>query len=175
MADKSVFRGDIEYAGTVAFLGTMTVPAGSIRNTDFSSNSANRLDAEKVNHRQDMVFQIAPATTVTTTTQLMRLAYGTGTLKFVRVRPITAPTGGDKQYTVDIKTAADTSGSFSSVLTSPVTIDNTKADNTQYSGTISSASVSSGSAIQIVVTTSGTTGTQGIGLLVTVGYEETPS
>lgn len=175
MADKSIFKNDYEFSGSVSFMGTIAVPASSIKNSDFSSSSSHRLDSEKLNHRQDMNFQIAPATTVSTTTQFLRLAYGTGTIKFVWVRPATVPTGGDKAYTVDLQKAADASGTFASVLSSVVTIDSSKSNYTKYSGSISSASVATGVALQLVVTTSGTTGTQGSGLLVTIGYEETPS
>lgn len=175
MSDLTTFRGDIEVQGTASFGGAVGLPANSVTNAVFSTLTTDRLAYTKAVHYSQKVLSIAPATTVTTQTVAIHMAYGAATISHVWIRPATAPAGGDLKYTVDIQKAADGSGSLSSVLSAAVEISSADSSNTQQAGTVSSASLAAKDVLYVVITTSGSTGTQGTGLVVSVGISENPT
>lgn len=165
-----------EFTRTVTFSGPLFLSPLSVRNSDFSDSSSHRLDAAKVVHRVDLNFAIAPATTVTTQTVLLRVCNASGTIKGMKVRPYTAPTGGTENYTVDLKIAADGGNSFATVLSSVVTVDTSSITGTLQSATLSGTPVTAvGTVIELVITAGGSGGTQGAGLNISVYLEENPS
>lgn len=177
MAEQQTdIRNPVIFHDTVSFVGTVSIPDGTVDNAAFSSAAADRLATAKQVHRVDLHYDQAPGSDVATATKLLRIARGTGTLLGLEVRPITAPTGGDKAYTVDVQKAANASGSWASMLSAAVTVNSSSVDNTKQSGTVSgTGAVAAGEALRLVVTASGSTGSQGQGLLVTIWYEENPS
>lgn len=171
----NTFRDDVEFEGTVTFSGSAVLPAGSVTNSSFSSSSTNRLASEKVVHRVDLEYSQVNGTSVVSETKLLRLCRASGTVLGVKVRPTTAPTGGDKQFTVDIQKASDASGSWTSLLNAVVTVNSSSADNTLQTATLAATpTTAANQAIRVVITASGSTGTQGQGVLVQVWYEESP-
>lgn len=167
--------GTIEIPGTATFSGTVYLPAESVTNSTFSTSSGNRLAASKVVHRVDLEYNQINGTSVASETRVLRICKGAGTFKGVKVRPTTAPTGGDRAFTVDVQKAADASGSWTSILSSVVTVNSSSADNTVQNGTLNGTpTTAADNAIRIVVTTSGSTGTQGLGVAVSIHYEEAP-
>lgn len=165
----------VEFEGTTTFTGTVRMPTGSLTNASFSSSSSDRLTAAKVVHRVDLTYSQANGSNVASETKVLRICRGIGTVKAVKVRPTTAPTGGDKAYTVDVLKAGDASGSWTSLLSSVITVNSSSADNTLQSGTlIGTPTTAADDSIRIVVTASGSTGSQGQGVCVTIFYEENP-
>lgn len=174
MADD--IRANVTFHGTVAFVGSFYPPDESITSDHFSSSATHRLATAKQIHRIDLHYQQADGTDVATDTQLMRICRGAGELLAVKVRPMTAPTGGDKQFTVDVKKAAEASGTFASMLNAVVTVDNTAVDDTVIDATLAATPTTAAEdVIEVVVTASGSTGSQGQGLIVSLYYEEDPS
>ena len=168
-------EGTVELPGTVTFSGTVYFPAETVTNTGFSTSSSHRLAASKVIHRVDLEYNQINGTDVVSETRVLRICKGAGTFKGVKVRPTTAPTGGDKAFTVDVQTAADASGSWTSILTAVVTVNSSSANNTLQNGTLNGTPVTiADKAIRIVVTASGSTGSQGQGVAVSIHYEEAP-
>lgn len=169
-------RNDQIFHADCSFGGAVDVGSGNIKNENFSSLAADRLATAKQVHRHDISHYQKDGSDVVSETVPVRLCRGAGTLLGFEVRPITAPTGGDKQYTVDIQQAADASGSYATLLDSPITVDNTSVDETKQAATmIGSPVTTAGAAIQIVIAASGSTGSQGQGFVVTAYYEEAPS
>lgn len=169
-------EGTIEFPGTVTFSGTVYMPAGTVNNAAFSSSSANRLDASKVVHRVDMNYWQVNGTDVVDATVVLRVCKGAGTFKGVTVRPYTAPTGGDKAFTVDVKKASDGGNTFASILSSVVTVNSSSANGTLQNATLSGTPTTvAGDAIQVVIDATGSTGSQGQGVCVSIYYEESPS
>lgn len=173
MATK--LEGTIELPGTVTFSGTVYMPNESITNSNVSTSSSHRIAASKLVHRVDLEYNQVNGTDVASETRVLRVCKGAGTFKGVKVRPTTAPTGGDKAFTVDVQTAADASGSWTSILTAVVTVNSSSANNTLQNGTLNGTPVTiADKAIRIVVAASGSTGSQGQGVAVSIHYEEAP-
>lgn len=169
-------EGTIEFPGTVTFSGTVYLPSGGVTNANFSPSSANRLDASKAIHRVDLNYSQANGSDVADATVVLRVCKGAGTFKGVTVRPYTAPTGGDKAFTVDVKKASDGGNTFASILSSVVTVNSSSTSGTLQTATLSGTpTTAAGDAIQIVVDATGSTGSQGQGLCVSIYYEESPS
>ena len=169
------FKDHVEI-DTLTVSTTLNPPANSVTNASFSTSSTDRLASSKAIHQKTVVWQTATAsTTVATVTQNVYLFNGAGVIDKVTVRPETAPTGGDLQYTVDIQKAADASASYASILTSVVTMSSADSDNTAEDGTITTTTAAAGDALRVVITTSGSTGTQGAGASVIIVLSEEPS
>lgn len=171
----SVIQGDVEFQGTVSFGGDVGLPAGTVDDTAFSSTSGDRLTYEKQEHYRQIVYTQDGGTDIVTQTRLVYLAKGAGEVTHVWIRPATSPSGGDKQYTVDVKKAADGSSSFTSILSAAVTISSADTSNTQQAATVTTSTMSAKDCLEIVITASGSTGSQGQGLIVVIGIAEQPS
>lgn len=171
----NVFADDIEFQGVVSFGGTVGLPPATVGNAAFSSLTADRLAYGKVVHYSQKVHQIAPATTVTTQTVAIHFAYGAGSISHVWINPCTSPTGGDLQYTVDVKKSSDGSSTKTSILSAAVTISSADASDTQQAATVTTSTFAAKDILWVVITTSGSTGTQGTGLVVSVGIIENPT
>lgn len=163
-----------DFAGPVRFLAAATAfitPDGFL--TSAKVATAADLDADKLEHRHSIVSQQVGGTDVVSRTEFVHIARAAGTLKRFDVRPITSPTGGDKQYTVDIQKVPDASDSATSLLSAAVTIDDDSVDNTKQAGTPSGTpTYAAGDLIQIVVTASGSTGSQGQGFIAEADLDE---
>ncbi len=169
------FRDPVEI-DTLTVGSTFNAPPLAIDNAAFSSASTDRLASSKADHQKTVTWQTATtSTTVATVTQSIYLFNAAGTLEKVTVRPDTAPTGGDLQYTVDILKAASGSGSFASVLSSVVTMSSADSDNTAEDGSLTTTAMTAGDCLEIIITASGSTGTQGAGATVIVVLTEEPS
>lgn len=166
-------RGKQLFHDPVTFAGPVYLPTEAVTNANFSSNANHRLEAEKFIHRPDLHYSQAAGTDVVSETKLLRVCRGDGVLTQVAVRPSAVPAGGDKQYTVDVQKAADGTNVWTSLLNAAVVISSADVAHTRQLGSlIADPSVEDGDTIRIVITASGSTGSQGQGLAVTVGLEE---
>lgn len=172
MAEPTRFIGNATFADDVVFVGTVTLPDGTITNAMVNSGAS--IAAAKAVHRSPIVYYQAEGSDVASATASIYHARTAGEIVAVEVCPITAPTGGDKQFTVDVKNG-DASTAFASVLSAVVTVDNTSVDKTPQTGTVSSATIADGDILQVVVTASGSTGSQGQGVTVVIWVNENPS
>tara|TARA_R100000808_G_C2129955_1_gene139342 strand:+ start:851 stop:1375 length:525 start_codon:yes stop_codon:yes gene_type:complete len=169
-------RGIQIFHDDVTFGGNVYVQDGQFDNDAISNDANNRIAASKVIHRVDVNHGQADGADVVSETKLLRVARGDGTLSSFRVRVTTAPTGGDKQFTVDLQKAADGSGSWTTMLDSVITMSSADSDDTLETATlVTDPTYDDGDAIRIVVTASGSTGSQGQGFVATAGLEENPS
>ena len=96
----------------------------------------------------------------------------TGTIEAVDVACVDAPSGGDKEFSVDVLIANAGSPSPASILSAVIEYSASQSDCEVEAGTISSAAVSVGDVILVQVAVSGSTGTQGQGLVVTITIRE---
>lgn len=131
------------------------------------------LPASKVIHQYAVQYGQAGGSAVVAVTFPVHTFYRDGTLIAVEVTPLVAPTGGDKAFTVDVQ-KGNQAGAFATVLSSLVTINNTKADRQVVAGSLSSTAMADGDTLEVIIAVSGTTGTQGLGVLVTITIQENP-
>lgn len=172
-ARASRVEGDFDHAGTHRFLSAVEVPDDSFGDAEF--NGSDPLTTPKMQHRHVLRHGQKDGTDVVSETQVLYVAGAAGTVARVEVRPTTAPDGGDKQYTIDVQKASDASGSWSSLLTGAITLDDADTDDTLVAGTlIATPTYADGDAIRVVVTASGSTGDQGQGFGLAIVLNENP-
>jgi hypothetical protein len=148
------------------------IPGGNITNAEVSDTAA--IAASKLVHHFIARHSQGVGTAVVTSTEVIHVAKAAGTVAALRIGVVTAPTGGNKQFTVDVKKSTG-AGAFTSILSAAYAVDNTKANLTTYSGVIGTATYAAGDIFEIVVTASGSTGTQGWGVCANVFFQEPTS
>jgi len=97
-----------------------------------------------------------------------------GKVREVNLQLHTAPDGGDRQYTVEVKKGS--AGAPSTILTGAITADNADTDYAVLVGTLTSSPVAcaAGDFLMIEVTASGSSGTQGQGFCLSVVIDQDP-
>jgi len=177
MAKQSVLYNDYHFPGAVIFSGTASLPAGTITNA--MVNAAAAIAATKVVHQFPVSYKVPDGTTVAATSgdgvpiHIVN-ASGGATLVAVEVSCTDAPSGGDLTFTVDIQ-KADAAAAAATVMTSVITYPNATADYTVRPGTITTSAFDDGDTVLVQVAVSGSTGTQGEGLIVTCWFQEASS
>ena len=146
-------------------------PSGSITNASVAASAG--IEASKVIHRLALRYAQASGADVAAQTMLLHTFRNTATIEAVEVIPSTAPTGGDKAFTVDVQ-LGDASTAFATILSGVVTVNSSSANRTIQTGSLSTSSAADGDTLQVVVAASGSTGSQGQGLLVVVWVSEEP-
>lgn len=111
---------------------------------------------------------------IATLNTIFHLAESSGFVKSVKVRCFTAPDGGDKQYTVDVQKRPAASAVWTTILSAVLTFVDADANNTTKEAAITAAAqqFAENDAFRVVVTASGTTGSQGQGLAVDIDIVE---
>lgn len=99
-----------------------------------------------------------------------------GKVVAVNVVPYTAPTGGDKAYTVDIQKGNQGSAP-STILSSVVTINSSDANRQVNAATLSSSptSCAAGDILVAIIDATGSTGSQGQGYTISVVIDQDPA
>lgn len=167
------FRNPVHFQAPVTFGDTVGVTNGQLGNDAIASGAA--IDAAKLKHRHHVGYGQANGADVVSETKAVYVAKAAGEVHNVTVRPQTAPTGGDKQFTVDVQKASD-GGTYSTILTATIDVDNTSVDNTKQDGTlVGSPTLVAGDSLQVVVTATGSTGSQGQGVIVSIHVDENPA
>ena len=173
MVDR--ITGPIEIVNATLSGANTYLPSGAVNNTAFSSNSADRLDATKANHQKHVHYfsrTDESTDTVFAVEEVFHVAQGAGTIVACYVSNESTPTGGDLSYTCDVKKASNGSGTYATILSGTIS---PPADNTVGSGTLSTTTYSQYDRFQVDINTSGSTGTNGIGVVVTLILNEAPA
>jgi len=164
-----IFRDAVTFQDIVSFLD------GTISGAAISADPNYRIPATKVLQRIDLHYAQADGADVVSETILLRVARAKGTLIGVEVRPTTAPTGGDKKFTIDIAKAADASAAWSSLLNAAHDVDSSSVNDTKETVVLAATpTYAAADALRIEITASGSTGSQGQGFVVTIFIEEDP-
>ena len=169
---KSRVDGDLHITGSMT-ASEVRLPAGTV--TDEAVAAGTGIDATKLEHQFPVRYQQADGSDVADAIVPIHTVNGTtATIVNVDVACIDAPDGGDKAFTVDLKKCNAGTPTPATVLDSVVTISSADADCEVNEATISSASLAAGDTLVVAVATSGSTGNQGQGLIVTVTLREDP-
>lgn len=170
----------VEGEGFISTLVCNTITIGTASITDANVVAGTGIAASKLEHRVHAKYVVADGTTVAATSGDGVPIYvctktGGATIKSVSVICPDAPSGGDLTFTVDVKYANDTPTAATTILTGVVTYPNATSDYTVKTGTLAVTALASGDMLLAVVAVSGSTGTQGQGLLVQVEIDEEPA
>lgn len=161
---------DMDFYGNCTFVGDLTLPQGIVDNGSMKANAA--IVHTKIQHRPIVPYSQASGTDVVAETRVVHIAHENETVLNVNIFITTAPTGGDKAFTVDVKKST-AGGAFATILTGVYTVNSSKADRTTYAGTLSGTpTLVAGDALEVVVAVSGSTGSQGQGVHVNVVVSE---
>ena len=160
--------GNFDFPGEVSLTGTVSLPAGTVTNT--AVLAATNIDSTKVNHRHHI--QYTQAGTVAAETKLAFIAYRACTVLSVKAAVVTVATGADRELTVEVKTSTG-GGALASILSSALSIDETKAALTHYDATLSGTpTMAADDLLAVVIAVSGSAGAQAVGLVVDIVVEE---
>jgi hypothetical protein len=170
MGDTNTVPGDLRVGGTI-FCGGMSLPTNVV--IDANVSPVAKIQASKLQHQHAVRHtQVAGADIASKTEDIYIVRGVSGTVVGVQVAASTAPTGGNKLFSVDLLKGSQASA-FATLLTGVITYDNTKTNREVASGTlVGSPTVAAGDTLRIVVAASGSTGSQGQGLVVTVQVRE---
>jgi hypothetical protein len=167
---QDLLNNDLHVNGTLS-CKTFNPPSGSITNA--AVLAAAGIDASKVVSRKSLAVSQAPGTAVVAATTHLHIVRAAGTVVAVEAATETPATGADRTVTVDLQKSTS-AGAFATVLSAPITLNNTSTARTVYSGAISSTAVVDNDLLRLVVTVAGAAGAQAQGLLVTVTLDENP-
>ena len=170
MALKSVLHSDLHIAGALS-AEEMQIPPGTIQASDIAATAG--IEATKLQHQHSVNW--SQNGTVTAATEGIYVCRGaTGIVMAVQVSCLTAPTGGDLAFTVDVKRGNDDPTAMATVLTAPISYSAAQADLAIVAGTIDTTNddMTDGDVLEVVVAVSGSEGTQGIDPIVTVTIRE---
>jgi hypothetical protein len=159
-----------EFAGGASFPGGATFPNGSVDDASVAVGAA--IDEAKVNHRKQAIYTTGAAVEAAAATQVVYCAYRSCTVLGVKGVAVTAAAGGDKKATIDVKKST-AGGAFASILTAAFDLPNGGTDLVPVDGTLSGTpTLVADDLLEVVVTVSGSTGTQNEGVSVFIDFYE---
>ena len=156
--------------------GTLTVAAALV-DDDYSSSPGGRLTNLKKRHKITAPLPLTDGTNVVALSKIIHVAQAAGVVTAVEVTPgATPPSGGDFKWTVDVNRST-AAGAFATILSAAKDVPNGATALTPLAASLDAAKVDyiDGDLFQIVVTVSGSSGTQGQGGCVVVWFDEPPA
>ncbi len=166
----SKHEGDLFVNGNLRAT-SMTLPPNTVQDANVPDGAG--IKATKLEQQYELKYGQDDGSDIVAATSSIHVVRGvSGLVVEVEVVSQTAPTGGDKQFTVDVLTASQAAPSPSSVLQAVITVDSAIADYEVVQGIVDAGTLADGDTIIVVVTPSGSTGSQGQGLVVTVTIRE---
>lgn len=150
---------------------TMSIPSSSIRNAQVSIDAA--IQAEKLEHVKTIRYVQDSGADVVSKTSLLYVCRSVNgaTVRDFAVTVSTAPTGGDKKFTVDLQKSTG-GGAFASILSAVADISSSDSNRSTEVPTLSSTALVQGDILQVVVTASGSTGSQAQGAMALLSVDE---
>lgn len=174
MANPSTLAGDVYVLGTLS-AQSLRAPSGSIANAAIASGSPGScVAASKLQHQFPVRLDQAAGTAATSETRLVHICQGAGLPVAVRAVAAVAPTGGDKQVSIDVKRSTG-GAAFATILTAPIVLDSSCVDRTPVLGLLDSVTLAAGDVIEIAMTVSGATGSQAQGVCIELFIAEDPA
>lgn len=131
-----------------------------------------RISADKTEHQHPISFWQTNAAIVASETRVLHTFKAAAELVAVSVVPITPPVGA-KQYTVDVKLGNAGAG-YATILSAVITVSASSVARTPISGTLATLAAAAGDSLEVVITASGASGTQGTGVNVVIWARESP-
>lgn len=171
--DAAVFNQPVTFQEAVIMNGGFTPPTASITSAAIAVSAD--IDPSKLKHRHSKVVSQDAGTDVVDKTYYVHLARAAGTLKSVKVRPLVAPDGGDKQFTVDVKKVPNGSAvaAGTTLLTAPLAVSDADADATNKDAVlIGTPTYAAGDLIVVIIDATGSTGSQGQGVVIDLKFDE---
>lgn len=167
---QSRIAGDLVVSGSIVAGGTVHLADGQVADDQVAAGA--EIAATKLEHQHALSATISG--TVAAATIPIHLCRAAVEIVDVQVVALTAPTGGDKAFTVDVK-KGNQSTALASVLSAVITVNSTVADREVKTGTVTTTAAAADDVLVVVVATSGSTGTQASNVVVVVTIRELPA
>lgn len=161
--------GDLHVDGCLA-PDEFDVPDGSVEDRHVRPYA--RIGADKTEHQHPISYWQDSSAVVASETRVLHTFKEAAELVAVSVVPITPPVGA-KQYTVDVKLGNASTG-YATILSAVVTVSASSAARTPISGTLATVAAAAGDSLEVEITASGASGTQGTGVNVVIWIREQP-
>jgi len=162
---------DFNFQGAVTFSGGVTLPAGSVLNAGIGANAA--IEVTKMRHRYKEILNIGSTIEVTAILFPVATIEAAGSIESFEVFPPSVPTPSPDTIGYSIDLEKSTGGStFVSILAAALTIGASDTDKVIRAATITTSTLSDGDALQIRVLLTGSSGTQGKGMVATARWNE---
>lgn len=166
--ENGVFTGQVRFVNAALQDGVITdamVAAGA------------GIDPTKLDHQHAITYYQADGSSVASAIVPIYTAHAAGVIADVAVQCLDAPTAGANpteqyQFTVDIQLANADTPTPASMLTDDVVIDDAVADCEVVQATVATGAYEVGDCLLVAVVASGSSGTQGQGLIVTITVRE---
>ncbi|MDK1103988.1 MAG: hypothetical protein QGD93_10300 [Actinomycetota bacterium] len=167
---KSRHEGSLHVTDNLS-MGTLSIPSGTIVDAAVGASAA--ISATKMQHQHSMHYgQVDGGAVAVAISPIYTCRGATATIVAVQVVCVDAPDGGDLAFSVDLKKYDEDTPAPATVLSAPISYSSTQSDGEVEAGTVSSPSLVAGDSLLVVVAVSGSSGTQGQGLGVTVTIRE---
>ncbi len=174
MANPSIVQGDLVVYGALS-ASSIDQPAGSIKNSHFSATASDRLAASKAVHQFAVAAEQKNGTDAVSETRIVHIAKGAGTVVDFQAVADAVPASGDKAASIDLQKSTG-GGAFATLLTTPIVLNSSDTNRTPNTGTlVGSPTYAAGDLLAVVVTVSGSTGSQAQGLCARAMVQENPS
>lgn len=167
---QDLFNNDVHVNGALS-CKSFNAPAGSITASDIQAAAG--IEATKVIHQFALHVAQAPGTAIVAATTLLHTLHADAELVAIEAMTPTPATGTDRTVSIDLQ-KGNMGGSFATVLTAPILLDDDTTARTPVVGAIASPTLTDGDSLQVVVTVAGSNANQAQGLLVTVTLREEP-
>lgn len=168
----TVVDGDLTVRGSLVPT-RVALPSGSV--TDATVAAGAKIGAAKVVHRYAISSAQVPGTAVVAETRDLFIARTTGTVVAVEAAITGAiATGTDRHAYVDVHKSTG-GGSFASILSADIDLDDASVLRVPQAGTVTSATLADGDILRLIVTVAGSDAAQAEGLLVTLHIDEEPN
>ena len=162
--------GDVHFTGTLSAT-TVNLPDATVTAADVLGAAG--IEATKLQHQHCITYWQDDGTDVAAAIAPVYTCRGvTATVVAIEVVCVDAPSGGDKAFTVDLHVADEGTPTPATILSGTIAYSSTQSDCEVEPGTVSSGSLVVGDSLLVIVAVSGSTGTQGQGLVVTVTIRE---
>ena len=165
----STIRSDLQVDGQ--FTATsVTLPSACVGNAQVKTGDL--IDHNKMEHLFPIQVPIGNSgTDVADVTRIAHIVRKAGSVVAVEVVAETAPTGGDKKFTLDVQKGSQ-SVAFATILSAVITYDNTRANKQVVAGTVTVPTLAAGDQLKIIADASGTTGSQAQNAMAVIWVKE---
>ncbi len=165
-------NSDVLFLQNIHVTKLITTSTPFVDNAGVKTNAA--IAATKLVARHAINYNQKNGTNVVAETKAVHLTRAAGTIQSIEAFPVVGPAGGDLKYTIDVQKSTG-AGAFSTILTTPIDVVNGSVNRVQINAALASANFVDGDAFQVVVALSGSTGTQGQGVVLVINADENPS
>jgi hypothetical protein len=169
MSAYSQINGNLYITGNLQVGDRLDLPPGTVRGAAIADNDNAAWTKFQQLHKK--CYSQSESADVATARAIVHYFEKAGGVAYIRVIPDVVPTGGDKAFAIDVQRSV-AGGAWTTILSATVAVSSSDVARTSKSATISLPTQVANTALAVIVTPSGSTGSQGRGVAVEVACYE---